>query len=152
METLSQENIADLSIKFESQLNGVYFLLDKNKIVYVGQTTMGLARTFHHLKNKIFDSYYFMPCPIELLNNVESEYIIKFNPKYNKGVGNGKKSIDALKLYLRKMNVRSEDHNKRNLIRLIHELGYELQPYLNQCYISEECFNKVSKVLIGVNK
>lgn len=149
MENLSLENIINLSKNFEKDLNGIYFLLNKNEIVYVGQTTQGLTRTFCHAKNKIFDKYYFIPCPADKLDYIESAYIIKFNPIYNKTINKGSKSINSLKLFLRRMNVSPEFHDKRYLIKLIRKLGYEPQKYLNQYYINEECFNKISKVLLG---
>ena len=61
----------------------VYFLLKDNEVVYVGQTTAGLARPFSHT-DKEFDTVKAMPCSIDELDFVEDHFICKYNPKYNK--------------------------------------------------------------------
>lgn len=62
----------------------IYFLLDKAEVVYVGQTTNGVGRPFQHAKDKKFDSVKIIPCPKEKLDEMESVYITKYNPKYNR--------------------------------------------------------------------
>ena len=68
---------------------GVYFLLQDFKIVYVGQTQNGLHRIGQHFvdEKKAFDSYTFLPVPESQLNIIESAYIEKFNPVYNRNNG-----------------------------------------------------------------
>lgn len=61
----------------------VYFLIDGSEIVYVGKTTMGIARLLSHCGVKEFDSYSTISCKPEHLDKMESHYIYKFAPKYN---------------------------------------------------------------------
>ena len=68
----------------------IYALIDKDEIVYVGQSKNILSRlNDHKASNKVFDSW----CIVENLgtyttskevNRLEEKYIRKFLPKYNK--------------------------------------------------------------------
>lgn len=68
----------------------IYALIDKDEIVYVGQSKNILLRlNDHRASNKVFDSW----CIVENLgtyttskevNRLEEKYIRKFIPKYNK--------------------------------------------------------------------
>lgn len=61
----------------------IYFLLKKNEVVYVGQSTQGLIRAINH-KEIDFDTLYYIKCKTDQLNMLEDEYIYKYLPKYNK--------------------------------------------------------------------
>ena len=61
----------------------VYFLLQGNEVVYVGQTSTGLSRPFSH-HDKEFDSIKALPCSFNELDETEDYYICKYKPKYNK--------------------------------------------------------------------
>lgn len=64
--------------------SGIYFLLRKNVIVYIGQTTRLLGRLSQHLiDGKDFDSYTFFPCEQNQLRELETRMILKFKPKLN---------------------------------------------------------------------
>lgn len=65
----------------------VYFLTRRGEVVYVGQTKKGMARPLAHKYDKDFDGIYIMPCDVKMLDFVESEYIVKYKPEYNKTVG-----------------------------------------------------------------
>ena len=77
-----KNNLSDIFLS-----SGIYFLINGNKIVYVGQTRIHFAtRISNHIKaNKIkFNSFCTISFPSDKnLNNIETTYIIKFNPKYN---------------------------------------------------------------------
>lgn len=62
---------------------GVYFLINKGKIVYVGQSRNVHARLAVHLDEKCFDSASVIPCKISELDEVELFYIRKFRPALN---------------------------------------------------------------------
>ena len=66
----------------------IYFLLKDNNLVYVGKSNNGiLGRISSHIKDKDFDSaYYVASSSEELLDEYEKKYIIKYKPKYNKNV------------------------------------------------------------------
>lgn len=61
----------------------VYFLLKDNEVVYVGQTKVGISRPISHT-DKDYDCIKIQYCDIDKLDEVESKYIIKYNPIYNK--------------------------------------------------------------------
>ena len=62
----------------------VYFLTRRGEVVYVGQTRKGMARPLSHKYDKDFDGIYIMPCEENMLDFVESKYIVKYKPEYNK--------------------------------------------------------------------
>ena len=70
--------------KFKKERGYIYFLIDGDQIVYVGQSTNVSLRIYHHLKSdKVFDYYSVIPCEQNILNEVEAFYIVRFKPKYN---------------------------------------------------------------------
>ncbi len=144
----NKQDIINISTPVTHFTIGVYFLLHENEIVYIGQTKFGLSRVFNHVKNKIFDKYSFIECGIDELNQLESAYIIKYNPKYNKAINKGSKSVNALKSFLHKMGVDNKYHDKRYLKSLITELGYKIEIFMNQDYMSEECYLEICKILM----
>jgi excinuclease UvrABC nuclease subunit len=65
----------------------IYFLIKNKEIVYIGQTTKGIERIKTHTsnsKNKDFDSFYYTCCKEKDLLKLESAYITKYTPKYNR--------------------------------------------------------------------
>lgn len=65
------------------QMTFIYFLLKNGDVVYVGQTTKGIARPFAH-KDKDFDEIKIIYCEKEQLDLFEDTYIQKYKPIYNK--------------------------------------------------------------------
>ncbi len=77
--------------------SGVYALVHKGKIVYIGKSKVMLVRIYQHrnnwsrkkrenlpwLKGILFDDIYIRPCPLELLDTLEYEMINLYKPKYN---------------------------------------------------------------------
>lgn len=63
--------------------NLIYFLINDDVVVYVGQTKNGLQRPFSHF-NKEFNRLEVLECKEEELGILEDKYIIKYMPKYNK--------------------------------------------------------------------
>ena len=61
----------------------VYFLLENDIVVYVGQTRRGIIRPLSH-KDKIFDTIKILYCDKSELDFLEDKYISKYIPKYNK--------------------------------------------------------------------
>jgi hypothetical protein len=61
--------------------SGVYFLVDNGEIVYVGQSVNVYSRISQHgIK---FDKFAFVPCPVNLLDRLESFYIHVLRPRSN---------------------------------------------------------------------
>lgn len=78
----NKNNLSDIFLS-----SGIYFLIQDNEIVYIGQTKIHFAtRISKHINsnNIKFNSFYIIPfSPDENLNIIEAKYIIKFNPKHN---------------------------------------------------------------------
>lgn len=66
--------------------SGIYFLLSRNRVVYIGATTRYPNRLKQH-KDKKFDSHRFIPCAESKLAAYEKRLINTFKPKYNKNNG-----------------------------------------------------------------
>ncbi len=83
-DVLDVSKIVTDAIPRAKRLSGVYFLIDKNRIVYVGQSANFEERLHdHRVRAKVWDRYYFIECPAEDLAAVERMYIDHFCPKYN---------------------------------------------------------------------
>lgn len=65
--------------------SGIYFLWKADRIVYVGQSKLGLARVLQHIAagDKHFDGLSFVRCPVAQLNACERAYINAFLPELN---------------------------------------------------------------------
>lgn len=65
----------------------IYFLTDGEEVVYVGQSKTGLSRPYQHA-NKRFDKVSVFRCKEDELDYLETKYIQKYKPKYNKTIIN----------------------------------------------------------------
>jgi hypothetical protein len=81
---IKREDIVKASISWQ-QLIGVYFLIDKDEVVYVGQSVNIYSRIGQHSYKK-FDRYAFIPCEASSLNTLESLYIHFLQPKLNANI------------------------------------------------------------------
>ena len=79
---LREEEILAAKIN-KTMMSGVYFLIQENEIVYVGQSVNIFARVATHIQQKEFDSYAFLECPPDKLIIYESLYIHSLRPKLN---------------------------------------------------------------------
>lgn len=91
---LHEEGFIDVTDILES---GVYMLLLKGLVVYVGQSKCMANRIYTHLSARHkrkqsgwqklkpipFDGVYICPCGVEELDSIEREMIAKYNPRYN---------------------------------------------------------------------
>jgi hypothetical protein len=78
---LDGEQIARLALPW-SKSSGVYFLVQDQEVVYVGQSVNIYSRIAQH-PDKKFDKYAFVPCEIEMLDKLESLYIHTLKPRLN---------------------------------------------------------------------
>ena len=63
---------------------GVYFLCHAGAVVYVGQSTKPMQRVIQHqLAGKTFDAVYFLACPEDELDWLESSFIHALQPPLN---------------------------------------------------------------------
>lgn len=66
-------------------VRGIYFLFDGPTLVYVGQSNNIHSRVGQH-KDKKFDSWNYIEFVEDDLNILEAEFILKYQPKYNKSI------------------------------------------------------------------
>lgn len=66
------------------QRSGVYFLINKGEIVYVGKSTGIDGRINAHISDKEFDRIFVYECVDPEMSETESYYIRKFTPRYNR--------------------------------------------------------------------
>lgn len=80
----SADEIVKASIPF-SFVSGVYFLIQADEIVYVGQSVNVMSRIAQHRRDgeKDFDSFNAVPCKPEDLDRLEELYINAFVPRFN---------------------------------------------------------------------
>ena len=84
MTSLDKEQILANAVPFEYRC-GVYILICRGEIVYVGQSRNVFHRIGLHGANeeKVFDSYSIIECEPQDLNDLEAELIVRFAPMYN---------------------------------------------------------------------
>lgn len=86
---LRAEEITAASMPWKAQ-SGIYFLVDKEDVVYVGQSVNVHQRIAQHTE-KQFDRYAFVPCDVGHLNILESLYIHCLRPRLNGNQSDGPK-------------------------------------------------------------
>jgi hypothetical protein len=82
---LEWETIIRIAVPAKTAVCGVYFLLQGNRIVYVGQSGNVHVRLESHRREgtKKFDRYAIVECGAKKLDALEAKYIAKYSPKYN---------------------------------------------------------------------
>lgn len=73
----------------------VYFLIKDDEIIYVGQSIDTWKRIRVHASEKRFDRVALLPCPPELLDSLETAYILELRPRLNYALGRSDYSILA---------------------------------------------------------
>jgi hypothetical protein len=87
---LSAEEIVKHALPWE-KATGVYFLVQDDEVVYVGQSVHIYSRLAQH-QGKTFDRYAFVPCDAGVLDKLESLYIHVLKPKLNGNFNDQEKS------------------------------------------------------------
>lgn len=81
---LRQDEIVASSVPY-CEVCGVYFLINDDQVVYVGQSLNVYSRIAQHKNNKQFERFAFIPCPPTVLDRLESIYIHCLRPTLNGG-------------------------------------------------------------------
>lgn len=151
-ELLEHNEIISKSYEIGRNKIGVYFLINENKIVYVGKTIKGLTRAYSHLDNKIFDRIYFLPCLEEELNILEANYIVKYAPLYNIALNDSNcfLTIKNIKNLLRRLGFKDTDIRK--IKKYIAKNNIEEIYFNEKLYIHKNNFNAIKEYMMGVNK
>jgi hypothetical protein len=73
---------------------GIYFLIKDKEVVYVGQSTDVFHRMARHRRDsRDFDSFAYIECEKEKLDELEAAYITAFVPLLNLSLGKMPKSV-----------------------------------------------------------
>ena len=114
----------------------IYFLLQGDKVVYVGQTRKGLSRPLSH-SGKRYDAIEILPCKENELDFLESRFILKYSPLYNQTAGNSKyyKSLKQCRNILRETFY---PFSLWDLKHALHNMGIEPVQFNGNAYITEE--------------
>lgn len=107
------------------KITGIYFLLEKDEVVYVGQTVNGLSRVYSH-SDKKWDSYCFVPVDKDDLNRIETENIVFYKPKYNKSMNSEFLSFDMIRNRLKTLGVEKPKFYKNNIKKIISEKNIKI--------------------------
>lgn len=81
---LAQESILAAARRWDKYGCGIYFLISRKKIIYVGQSKNVLARVHRHRDTKQFTSWHWIPCRPGMLNAMERAYLDAFMPELNR--------------------------------------------------------------------
>ena len=124
----------------------VYFLLNGDEVVYVGQTKNGLTRPFSH-KDKVFDSVIIKFCDIEQLDGFEDEYIIKYKPRYNKAINHGMwVALTKIKMEVRQ-KFGSDKFSVYNLKKIMRENDISVCDFNNSLVANVQDVGRIYELL-----
>ena len=119
----------------------------KDEVVYIGQTTNGIFRPLQH-KDKIYNRIYIIPCKQGNLNELETFYIRKYKPKYNKNEGRG-----YITFYTARNKIRKELQDNSITVSIIKEACeyLEITPEIvnNNVCINAKYLKDIYKALGG---
>jgi len=106
MELLSEEEIINNSREYKD-ICGVYFLIQDNKIVYIGKSFNIYVRIDQHYKSEkiIFDKWNYIELSKEKIDEMETRYVLKYNPKYNKILPTKSSDLKTIKQLKNKLNL-----------------------------------------------
>ncbi len=85
----NKEMVLKSARSIDSHLVGkpvIYYLVQGDEVIYIGQTCNLAQRLLSHMSNKDFDRYSFFESAPEDLDLLEAELILHFKPALNKGV------------------------------------------------------------------
>lgn len=129
----------------------IYFLIQDNEVVYVGQTTRGLSRVYNHIQDKHFTKIYIIECDEDELDYWEDFYIFKYKPIYNKRPNfNCNFSIPRLVHKLNcayKTGVFGYKVNKTKVKQMIKKLNISPHEYNGKYYIGIEDYIKITNCI-----
>lgn len=80
---LDKDIIISNKMPVEPDICGIYFLIKKDQIIYIGQSVNVKHRLYAHKQDKDFDYYYVHECLPEELDTLEAQYIVKYDPPEN---------------------------------------------------------------------
>ena len=120
----------------------IYFLIFDGKVIYVGQTKRGLSRPFSH-RDKIYTSVKIIPCKDNELDTLESKYILKYSPSYNKKPNfSDAYSIKRISRIVKK-ELKTQYFSAVDVKKICKILNFNTTNISNVTYISKNDFEKI---------
>lgn len=119
----------------------IYFLLDKEEVVYVGQSKFGVSRPFMH-RDKDFTDVAVMECKENELDYYETKYIRQYNPKYNRKAGALELTFKKARNRIRETTVFS-DFTVNDIKRIMKKIKIQAKELDGLKYIDEDDFAKI---------
>lgn len=135
------ENCTRLGVSGKTIDPIIYFLIDNEQIVYVGQSLQGIYRVFEHMKfnKKKFDSYFILNCEEKDLHDLENLYIEEFKPKYNKVVNwNVCISLGKLGSKIKALGVPTPYYHKPTLRKIATKLDIPINKFGDTEYLERK--------------
>lgn len=81
------EEVLDAALPY-GKGSGIYFLIKDKEVIYVGQSTDVFHRMARHRRdNREFDSFAYIQCEKDQLDDLEAKYIAAFVPPLNLSLG-----------------------------------------------------------------
>jgi hypothetical protein len=109
---------------------GIYFLLNKGVVVYIGQTTRYPKRLYYHYSQALpHDCIRFMSCDQSKLNDYERRWIRLFKPEYNKTHNVG--------LKVKKSRIKAQQIKRRMQFRVLTKKSFKGFGFLKDSTIEQ---------------
>lgn len=119
----------------------IYFLLQNDEVVYVGQTSKGTQRPFSH-KDKDFNRVMILYCEKCELDEKEDYYIKKYSPAYNKLL-NTEMNYSLSKAKRELKQTFDENFNLTRLKKIISRLNINLFEFNSILYMTADDYFKI---------
>lgn len=120
----------------------IYFLINGEEVVYVGQSKNGSTRPFSHT-TKVFEKVAMIKCNQEDLDYLESMYILKYKPKYNRNILNS----HSYSLKNMRRIIREKTYFKKIVINdlkwIIRKFDIRTDSFEGNVYVDKDDFKKI---------
>lgn len=137
----------------------IYFLIKNEEVVYVGQTHNGFYRVYEHT-DKDYDIAYYIDYDVDDLDKVEGEYIIKYQPKYNKMLNNSYIKLHGIRQRLNRTirsvyeeaGLRYKYITSKKVMQLLQHEKIKIHEYELESYVYFEDFAIIDANIINFVK
>ncbi len=84
-------------INLKKRYTGIYFLFQKNDIIYIGKSINIIRRMSQGINHPKYTHFSFIECSKTKLDPMEAYYIFKYAPKYNSNYNyNKRRQLSAI--------------------------------------------------------
>lgn len=135
--------------KLDKPKIGIYFLMDKSEVVYIGQSiNIDLRIAQHKRTDKEFDRTLYLECGAKELDLLEAAHIQEYQPRYNK-VNNFLIGFEKIKDRLKKETGNySEKFYQKNLKAIAKRIGVDIYLQFGKIKIKPVDAKKIMDIAI----